>query len=181
VTVLVGAACFGLLMAAIKGQGADARDAFGNLSAPWLLLSFVAGACAARIRVAALVGLAAALTALAAFYIGESVILDLGRHSWITDLNLTMRAGRIYFVQAVVSGPLLGGLGGVWAKRRSALVAAAVALLFAFEPLTVWLYERRTGSSGGAGALTHYRWMWIGEVLLGLIAAAFVTARRVRR
>jgi len=76
--VLVGAACFGLLMAAIKGQGADARDAFGNLSAPWLLLSFLAGSCAPRIRVAALVGLAAALTALAAFYIGESLILDLG-------------------------------------------------------------------------------------------------------
>jgi hypothetical protein len=32
--MFVGAACFGLLMAAIKGQGADARDAFGNLSAP---------------------------------------------------------------------------------------------------------------------------------------------------
>jgi hypothetical protein len=32
--VLGGAACFGLLMAAIKGQGAGARDAFGNISAP---------------------------------------------------------------------------------------------------------------------------------------------------
>jgi hypothetical protein len=174
--VLVGAACFGLLMAAIKGQGAGARDAFGNISAPWLLLSFLAGACFARVRLAALVGLGAALTALAAFYAGESVILDLGRHPWITDLSLTVRAGRFYFIEALLSGPIFGALGGIWARRRSALVAAGVALLFAFEPLIVWADQQRIGGPVGSGELTHYWWMWISEVLVGLTAAALIAA-----
>jgi hypothetical protein len=176
-----GAVSFGLLMAAIKGQGAGARDAFGNISAPWLLLSFLAGASFPRVRVAALVGLGAAFTALCAFYAAESVILDLGPHSWMSDLNLTVRAGRGYFLEAMVSGPIFGSLGGVWAKRRSAAAAAFVALLFVCEPLVVWLYQRRTGGSGGTGLLTHYQWMWISEVLLGLTAAALIAAFAIKR
>lgn len=168
-------------MAAIKGQGAGARDAFGNLSAPWLLLSFIAGACVARVRVAALIGLGAALTALAAFYADESVVLDLGRHPWLTDLSLTVRAGRFYFMEALLSGPIFGALGGVWAKRRSALVAASVALLFAFEPLTVWADHQRIGGPVGSGELTHYRWMWMSEVLVGLTAAVLIAVSTLRR
>jgi hypothetical protein len=168
-------------MAAIKGQGAGARDAFGNISAPWLLLSFLAGACVPRVRLAVVLGLGAALTALAAFYAAESVILDLGRHPWITDLSLTVRAGRIYFIQALLSGPLFGALGGIWAKRRSALVAAGVALLFAFEPLIIWANEQRVGGRVGSGELTQHPWMWISEVLVGLIAAAFIATRSLCR
>ena len=179
--VFVGAACFGLLMAAIKGQGAGARDAFGNLSAPWLLLSFIAGACVARVRLAALIGLGAALTALAAFYAGESVILDLGRHPWLTDLSLAVRAGRFYFIEALFSGPIFGALGAVWAKRRSPLVAASVALLFAFEPLTVWADQQRIGGRVGSGELTHYRWMWMSEVLIGVTAAVLIAVPTLRR
>jgi len=166
-------------MAVLKGQGADARDALGNLSAPWLLLSFIAGASCTRVRVAAVVGLAAALSALVAFYVAESVVLDLGRHSWLTDLELTARAGRIYYTDALVSGPLLGALGGLWAKRRSTLAAVAVALSFAFEPLAVWLYERRLGDTG-AGQLMHYPWLWVSEVAFGLAAAVAVLAPRMR-
>jgi hypothetical protein len=172
--VLVGAACFGLLMATIKGSGAGGRDAFGNISAPWLLLSFVAGASAVRVRVAALIGLGAALAALAAFYVAESVLLDLGAHSWITDLGLTVRAGRFYFVGSLVSGPVFGALGGIWAKRRSTIVAASLALLFALEPLTVWAYQRRIGRQVGTGALTNHIWMWVGEVIIGLTATTVI-------
>lgn len=168
-------------MAAIKGQGAGARDAFGNISAPWLLLSFLAGACAPRVRLAVVLGLGVALTALAAFYAAESVILDLGRHPWMTDLGLTVRAGRIYFIQALFSGPLFGALGGIWAKRRSALLAAGVALLFAFEPLIIWAETRRIGGGVGSGELTQHPWLWISEVLVGLIAAALIATRGLRR
>ena len=93
-----------------------------------------------------------------------------------------MRAGRFYFVEALISGPLFGALGGIWAKRRSALVTVAVALLFAFEPLAVWADQRRIGGPVGAGELTHYRWMWASEVLVGLTSAtliAFPTLRRI--
>jgi hypothetical protein len=181
--VFAGAACFGLLMALVKGQGGGARDAFGNISAPWLLLSFVAGAAVARVRLAALFGLSAALVALAAFYAGESVVLDLGRHPWFTDLGLAMRAGRFYVMEALFSGPVFGALGGIWAKRRSALVAATVALLFAFEPLVVWAEHRQIGGPVGAGELTRYPWLWASEVLVGLSAAAliFASSRRAHQ
>ena len=180
--VLAGAAGFGLLMAVIKGQGAGARDALGNISAPWLLLSFLAGSTFARVRVAALLGLVAALAALAAFYAGESVILDLGPHSWLTDLNLTMRAGGYYFIQGLVSGPIFGALGGLWARRRSATVGVVPALLFALEPLIVLVYQRSTGGSPTeAGLLTHYPWMWATEVLAGVAAVTLIVRRRIRR
>jgi hypothetical protein len=181
VAVFVGAVCFGLLMATIKGSGAGARDAFGNISAPWLLLSFVAGASVVRVRLAALIGLGAALTALAAFYVAESVLLDLGAHSWITDLSLTVRAGRFYFVGSLVSGPVFGALGGIWAKRRSATVATCLALLFALEPLTLWAYQRRIGGQVGTGALTSYSWMGMGEAIIGLTAATVIVVPGLRR
>jgi hypothetical protein len=168
-------------MATIKGSGAGARDALGNISAPWLLLSFVAGASVVRVRLAALTGLGAALTALAAFYVAESALLDLGAHSWITDLSLTVRAGRFYFVGSVVSGPVFGALGGIWAKRRSATVAACFALLFALEPLAVWASQRRIGGQVGSGELTSYTWMWMGEVMIGLTAATLIGVPALRR
>jgi len=167
-------------MAAIKGQGADARDALGNISAPWLALSFVAGAGYARIRLGALVGLVAALIALAVFYMGESFVLDLGRHSWIVDLQLSVRAGRVYFVQALLSGPIFGALGALWAKTRARVFAVAVALLFVFEPVVVWLYERRSGGGGGDGSLTHYPLLWMGEVILGLVVTGALVVRGSR-
>jgi hypothetical protein len=181
VAVLVGAACFGLSMAAIKGSGAGARDALGNISAPWLLLSFVAGVSVVRVRVAALVGLGAALTALAAFYVAESVLLDLGAHSWIADLSLTVRAGRFYFVGALISGPVFGALGGLWARRRSTILATCLALLFVLEPLTLWAYHRRIGGHVGAGELTSYSWMWVGEVMTGLTAATAIVVPALGR
>jgi hypothetical protein len=81
----------------------------------------------------------------------------------------------------LLSGPLFGALGGIWAKRRSALVAAGVALLFAFEPVVIWAKEQRVGGRVGSGELTQHPWMWISEVLVGLIAASFVGVRSLRR
>jgi hypothetical protein len=115
--------------------------------------------------------------ALAGFYAGESVFLDLGRHSWTTDLSLAMRAGRYYFALALLSGPVFGALGGIWAKRRSVTVAAGVAIVFALEPLIVWSKQRRMGGPVGNGELTHYPWLWAGEVLLGLTAALVIVSR----
>jgi hypothetical protein len=175
--VIVAAATFGALAALVKGQGGGVRDALGNISAPWLLLAFLAGTVWPRARVAALCGLGATLIALAAFYAAESVILDLGPHSWIVDLQLTFRGGHAYFVEAVLSGPIFGALGGIWARRRSVLAAAAIILAFVGEPLAVWLFQRRAGFSGGSGLLTHYPLMWASEIAIGLAGAIWVGAR----
>jgi hypothetical protein len=178
--IVFAAVCFGVVMAAIKGQGAGARDALGNISAPWLLVAFLGGAGSRRSRLAALAGLGVTVAALIGFYVAESRVLDLGQHSWLVDLQLTLRAGRVYLLTALLSGPIFGALGGVWARRRSPFAAAAVAVMFACEPLAVWLYQDEQGA-GGAGVMTHYPWLWGGEVLVGVAAATVLLGRNVRR
>jgi hypothetical protein len=40
--LLLGSVAFGVIMAVIKGQNAGVRDAVGNLSAPWVVIPFLA-------------------------------------------------------------------------------------------------------------------------------------------
>ena len=107
-------------------------------------------------------------------------MLDLGQHSSLIDLQLTLGAGGVYVLSALLSGPIFGALGGVWARRRSPMAAAVVAAVFTFEPLAVWLYQDERGA-GGAGVLTHYPLLWGGEVLLGVAAAMVLLGRNGRR
>jgi len=174
--VFLAAVLFGLTMAVIKGQGAGARDAFGNISAPWLLLPFVAGATSKRLRSAAVTGLAASLAALVAFYVAESRILDLGVHPWLVDLRLAVTAGQTYMATALLSGPLFGLLGGIWPRRRSLLAVATVAAMFVLEPLAVWGVEHAQGHVASTGLLTQYPWIWIGEILLGVVCGALLVS-----
>jgi len=41
--ILLHAATFGVVMSAVEGHGGGARLAFGNISAPWVLVAFLAG------------------------------------------------------------------------------------------------------------------------------------------
>lgn len=178
--MLLAATAFGLAMAAIKGQGTGARDALGNVSAPWLLLAFLAGVTVGRRKLlsAAAAGTAASLVALLAFYVAESRLLDLGAHSWLVDLRLAVMAGRIYLATALISGPIFGGLGGIWSRRRSPFVALTVGAMFALEPVAVWLVEHRQGSVASSGLLTQYPWMWSGEIVLGVAGSALLIRAR---
>jgi hypothetical protein len=178
IAVLV-ALSFGVVVAVLKGQGTGARDALGNLSAPWLLVAFIGGACSRRARWAPLGGLAATIAALAGFYAAESRLLDLGPHSWLIDLQLTFQAGRVYLLTALLSGPIFGALGGLWAKRRSALASGVIATMFVCEPLVVWLYQRDRTDGAATGQLTQYPWMWTGEIIAG-VACWLITARAVQ-
>lgn len=180
VVVLLAAAAFGVAMAAIKGQGTGARDALGNVSAPWLLLAFIAGATAARGRLlsAAAAGITASLAALLSFYVAESRLLDLGAHSWLVDLRLAVVAGRIYIATALMSGPIFGVLGGVWSRRRAPLVGLTVGAMFVLEPVAVWLVEHWQGSVASTGLLTQYPWLWGGEIVLGLAGSTLLVRAR---
>jgi hypothetical protein len=79
---LLLAASFGVAMSVFKGNGAGVRDDIGNLSAPWLLVPFFAAGAlpGRRLLTGALVGMAATCTALAAFYVANAFVLDLGPH-----------------------------------------------------------------------------------------------------
>ncbi len=174
--MLVAGFVFGVLVAVVKGQDTGVRDALGNTSAPWVLVPFLAGTRYPRVSHAAAVGIVTTLAAFLGFYVAEAAILDLGPHSWTTDLRLTLGSGRVYETWGLLSGLVYGALGGLWASRSLRVAPIAVGLAFICEPLIVFLLWR-AGVWGDGGLLLHYRWMWIAEILLGLAAIAVALAR----
>jgi hypothetical protein len=179
------AAAIGITIAWIKGNGSGVRDAIGNVSALWLLLPFAAGALTTSRRpvagaaAGAAAGLAATLAALIGFYFAESFVLDLGSHPWLTDLSLTMGTVTYYAERGLVTGPVFGALGYLWARHGSRAAAAVLAAVFVLEPVAWWLYGRRLGG-GAAYQVPGYPAVWLTEIALGIAGFAMLTtmARR---
>jgi len=175
----LGALAFGVAMSVLKGNGGGVRDAIGNLSAPWLLLPFIAGAAAGARRVgrAALVGALVSFVALGGFYLANSFVLHLGPHPWLVDVRLAVRGGRLWFARAVFSGPIFGALGGWWQQTGSTWLGVLVAGLLVCEPFA-WLAYTRVQHT----IYTSDTVVWAIEVAVGLGAAALVaTVARPRR
>jgi len=168
---VAGALAFGVGMSLLKGNdGGAVRGAVANLSAPWLLLPFVAGATAGGGRVgrAALVGLLVSFVALAGFYVANSFVLRLGPHPWLVDLRLAFGGG-YFFKFAMLSGPAFGALGARWQTTRSRSLGVLVAALFVFEPFAWMSYY--------GGVYTSDASVWAVEVAVGLAACALVVLR----
>jgi hypothetical protein len=141
-SVLVGAAfAFGLLAAAVEGHGvgrfAELRNAIGNLSAPWLLVVFVAGIRGSRLWSGALVALLATMIALVGFYLLNAVAQDLGEEGFIGDLRLELSANRGYLQGGAISGPILGAIGAWWRRSRRLHALTIVGALLMAEPLVL--------------------------------------------
>jgi hypothetical protein len=173
--ILLGAVAFGVLVAVVKGQGADARNALGNTSAPWAVVPFVAGMRMRRVWHGALAGVAATLAAFAGFYVAEAAILDLGPHPWYVDLQLTAGTLNVYEKFGVLSGSAYGALGAWWVVRRHPLAGVALGLAFVAEPLIVFALSRM--GLWGRSLELDYPWMWMSEVALGVVLAAGMYAR----
>ncbi len=142
--VLVGAVAFGLVAAWAKDPGsnriddvAQLRSALGNLSAPWVLLAFAAGAAARRALGGALLGLVATTVALGAFYACSTLAVDLGGHGLVGDLRVELLANRYYFGGGVATGLLFGALGSWWRRNRSLRVSLVAGGLLMGEPLVL--------------------------------------------
>jgi hypothetical protein len=180
----MAAAC-GALLAAVKGQGGGVRLAFGNISAPWLLAAFLAGARVPRARVAAALGVLATFAALLGFYAEQSPLSDLNAQtvSFLGDpmqaLRFIVGAHAVYFLGGGVSGVAFGALGGLWARSRAPLAARAVACMFVAEPLA-WL-ALAAARGGGSAFVTDHVWLWLAEVAVGIAGLVFVMHSEVRR
>lgn len=180
VCLAVAALAFGVVESVIKGNGSGVRDGIGNLSAPWVILPLVAAAAVARrsILPGAVIGLLTTMTALVGFYLANAFVLDLGPHSTVHDIGLTLNVGNLWFKAGVVSGPIMGAA-GAWVMRRGRFaVAATVAGIALFEPLAVYLAYL---ASNGRFAAGNGEWnsVYGVEAVLGAIAAGALWRARI--
>jgi hypothetical protein len=168
----MAAAAFGALESMVKGNDAGVRDGIGNLSAPWVIVPLLAGAVGSRgnTLLGALVGLLTSLAALVGFYMANAFVLDLGPHSSLHDIGLTLNVGNMWFKAGAMSGPAMGAV-GAWASRRGGLVLAwSVVGLVVFEPLVVYLAYLASDGRFAAGD-GQWNGIYAAEAALGAVAA----------
>ena len=149
VIALMAAFAFGALdqylQVAIPVSHLGARQflvqASNGMSAPWLLVPFLAGAWQVSQRRAALVGLAATwLSALA--YVLMIVSPMEGAHLTPRTFAFSLASQWPRFAGGLVTGPLYGTLGHRWRSRRSLAAALLAALPVLLEPGGRWLATR---------------------------------------
>jgi hypothetical protein len=180
--ILWTAATFGAVMSVLKGNDAGIRDDIGNLSAPWLLLPFFAGAAMqSRERAAAVAGLAATIVALLAFYVANAFVLDLGPHSFVTDLRLTIGATGYWVPRGLLTGPVFGALGGLWRRHGYPTLGVGMILLLDAEPV-FWAAIHRMGGVASFDFQPSFAASVI-EAIVGLGAAVCLASflRRAHR
>ncbi|MHB1875550.1 MAG: DUF6518 family protein [Streptosporangiaceae bacterium] len=112
-----------------------------KMSAPWLLVPFLAGAWqASRLR-AAVVGLSATWLAVLA-YVAMIVSPWEGVHLTPRTFAFSLASQFPWFAGGLVTGPLYGWLGYIWRTSRSAVAALLAALPVLLEPAALWLGSR---------------------------------------
>jgi hypothetical protein len=139
------------------------------LSAPWLLLAFLAGWTERSPRRAALLGAACTLAALIGY--------GLMTLSPIENAQLTLASGVAFvrsglgvFVGAIVTGPLFGWFGYRWRNGRAWAGAAITAAAVLLEP----------SAHSAIGSSIRFRTISTAEMAVGLVMVFYVAATAVR-
>jgi hypothetical protein len=140
------------------------------LSAPWLVLAFVAGATQRDPRRAAWLGLACTYAALLGYAVMTLSPVE-GAHVSAASLRGFVVSERLVLIGGIVTGPLFGWFGQQWRTRRAIAGALITAATLCLEPLA-----RKVTID----PITH-RDVWISEVAAGLVLAAAVLGTRFSR
>jgi hypothetical protein len=140
------------------------------LSAPWLVLPFVAGATQRDARRAALLGLACTYAALLGYGV---MTLSPVEHAHITAATVRgfLISERSVLIGGIVTGPLFGWFGQQWRTRRALAGALVTAAALCLEPLA----RRATINP------IQDRDVWLAEVAAGLALAVAVLFGRYSR
>jgi hypothetical protein len=137
------------------------------LSAPWVVLAFVAGATQRDPRRAVFLGLACTYAALLGYAVMTLSPIE-NAHLTAASLRGFVVSERLVLVGGIFTGPLFGWFGQQWRTRRAITGALVTAACLTLEPLA-----RKVTIDP-----ITYRDVWIGEVALGLALAAAVLAIR---
>jgi hypothetical protein len=137
------------------------------LSAPWLVLAFVAGSTQRDPRRAALLGLGCTAAALLGYFLMTDSPAEGAQYS-LANARGFFLSEHLVLLGAVFTGPLFGWFGQQWRTRRAIAGALVTAAALCLEPLA-----RRASVDP-----IRYRAVSLAEVLAGLALAAAVLARR---
>ena len=140
------------------------------LSAPWILLAFVAGATQRDPKRAALLGLACTYAALLGYGV---MTLSPAENAHITTATVRgfVYSERNVFIGGVATGPLFGWFGQQWRSGKMLAGALLVAAALCFEPLA-----RRLSVNP-----IRYARVTVVEVAAGLLLGAAVLIRHYRQ
>ena len=136
------------------------------LSAPWILLPFVAGATQRDPKRAALLGLACTYVALLGYGVMTLSPAE-NAHITMATVRAFVYSNQNVFIGGIFTGPLFGWFGQQWRSGKMLAAALLVAAAFCFEPLARRLNDNPI----------RYRVVTVAEVVAGLLFAAFVLAR----
>ena len=140
------------------------------LSAPWLVLPFVAGATQRDARRAALLGLACTYAALLGYGLMTLSPIE-NAHITVATVRGFLISERSVLIGGIVTGPLFGWFGQQWRTRRAITGALVTAAALCLEPLA----RRATINP------IQDRDVWLAEVALGVALAAAVLVHRLAR
>jgi hypothetical protein len=141
----------------------------GRLSAPWLVLPFIAGWTQRDAKRAAVLGLAC--TAAALFGYGAMTLSPVeNSHANLQSIAAFVRSESRVIMAGLVTGPLFGWFGQQWRTRRAWLGALVTAVAVCCEPL----------ARVPAGRAIRFQAVWIAEVAAGLALVAYIAVARAR-
>src|SRR6476619_4744517 len=140
------------------------------LSAPWLVLAFVAGPTQPDPRRAALLGLGCTAAALVGYFLMTDSPAE-GAHYTLANARGFFVSEHLVFLGAGFTGPLFGWFGQQWRTRRAIAGALVTAAALCLEPLA------RKASVDPI----RFRAVWLAEVAVGLAFAAAVLVSRHAR
>jgi hypothetical protein len=166
-----------LVLAALFGAGDQYLGSFSMhpwmadvslLSAPWLVLAFLAGCTQREPKRAALLGLACTLAALAGY--GAMTLSPVeNAHLSVPAAIGFVRSSRAIFAGGLVTGPLFAWFGQRWRVHGAWVGALATAATLCLEPFARIPAGREIGSET----------VLLAEVAVGIALAAYLVAIRI--
>lgn len=151
-----------------------------GMSAPWLILPFLAGMTQERAKRAVALGVIVVLSALAGYFAMSNSVFESVpvAHFWPRTARMaTTTSNLLWIVGGLITGPIYAYFGHRWRVARSWVGAALVTLALCLEPLA----RSIAGTDVVGGGLGGSRVVWGAEIAIGLAAAAVFVAMHASR
>ena len=140
-----------------------------GMSAPWLILPFLAGMTQQRAKHAVALGAVIVLSALAGYFAMSNSVFESVPvvHFWPRTVRMaTTESNLLWIVGGLITGPIYAYFGHRWRVARSWVGAALATLALCFEPLA----RSIVGTGFVGGGLSGSRVVWGAEAAIGLVA-----------